>query len=96
MPVSNHIVSAFDDELKDIERNDTLKVTPLRHHADILVEALDLSICYGERVVTGPLDFTLRQGDRAVLLGKNGSGNLGEHSGRTDRYTGFMPDRATQ
>ena len=60
--------------LKDIERNDTLKVTPLRHHADILLEASGLSIIYGERVVTGPMDFTLRQGERAALLGKNGSG----------------------
>ena len=60
--------------LKDLERNDTLKVTPLKHHADILVEALDLSIAYGERTVCGPLNFTLRQGERAALLGKNGSG----------------------
>ena len=60
--------------LKDLERNDTLKVTPLRHHADILVEALDLSIVYSERTVTGPLNFTLRQGERAALSGRNGSG----------------------
>ncbi len=60
--------------LKDLERNDALKVTPLRHHADILIEALDLSIVYGERIVTGPHNFTLRQGERAALLGKNGSG----------------------
>lgn len=60
--------------LKNIERNDTLRVTPLRHHADILVEALDLSIVYGERTVCGPLNATLRQGERAALVGKNGSG----------------------
>lgn len=60
--------------LKDIERNDTLKITPLKHHADILIEALDLSIVYGERTICGPLNFTLRQGERAALLGKNGSG----------------------
>ncbi|MEA4940550.1 MAG: ABC-F type ribosomal protection protein [Christensenella sp.] len=60
--------------LKNLERNDTLKITPLRHHADILVEALDLSIIYGERTVCGPLSFTLRQGERAALSGKNGSG----------------------
>lgn len=60
--------------LKDLERNDTLKVTPLFHHADILLEAIDLSIVYGERTVCGPLNFTLRQGERAALLGKNGSG----------------------
>ena len=60
--------------LKDLERNDTLKVTPLRHHADILAEALDLSIAYGGRTVCGPLSFTLRQGERVALTGRNGSG----------------------
>ena len=60
--------------LKDLERNDTLKITPLRHHADILLEALDLSIVYADRTVCGPLNFTLRQGERAALCGKNGSG----------------------
>jgi lincosamide and streptogramin A transport system ATP-binding/permease protein len=60
--------------LKDVERNDTLKITPLRHHADLLVEALNLSIAYGERTVCGPLDFTIRQGERIALSGKNGSG----------------------
>ena len=60
--------------LKDVERNDTLKITPLKHHADLLVEALNLSIAYGERTVCGPLDFTIRQGERVALSGKNGSG----------------------
>ena len=60
--------------LKDVERNDTLKITPLRHHADLLVEALNLSIAYGERTVCGPMDFTIRQGERIALSGKNGSG----------------------
>jgi len=60
--------------LKNLERNDTLKITPLRHHADVLAEALDLSIAYGERTVCGPLNFTIRQGRRIALSGKNGSG----------------------
>ena len=60
--------------LKDVERNDTLKLTPIKHHADILVEALNLSIAYGVRTVCGPLDFTIRQGERIALSGKNGSG----------------------
>ena len=60
--------------LKDVERNDTLKITPVKHHADILVEALNLSIAYGERTVCGPLDFTIRQGERVAISGKNGSG----------------------
>lgn len=86
--------------LKDLERNDTLKVTPLRHHSDILVEALDLSIAYGDRTVCGPLNFTLRQGERAALMGRNGSGKssivkllMGEsipHSGTLRTASGLV------
>ena len=60
--------------LKNLERNDTLRVTPLVHHAEILLEARNLRIFYGERTVSAPPDFTLRQGERLALLGKNGSG----------------------
>ena len=60
--------------LKNIERSDTLKISPLRHHADILAEARELIISYGERTVCGPLDFVLRQGERVALTGRNGSG----------------------
>ena len=60
--------------LKNVERNDTLRVTPLVHRAEILLEARNLRVFYGERTVCGPLDFTLRQGERIALLGKNGSG----------------------
>ncbi len=60
--------------LKNLERSDTLKITPLRHHADVLAEATDLSIAYGERTICGPLDFSLRQGERVALTGRNGSG----------------------
>ncbi len=86
--------------LKNLERNDTLKITPLRHHADILVEALDLSVSYGGRTVCGPLNFTLRQGERAALTGRNGSGKssilkllAGEnipHSGRLRTASGLI------
>jgi len=60
--------------LKDLERSDTLTVTPLWHHADILAEARGLTVAYGERPVCGPLDFTLRRGERVALVGRNGSG----------------------
>jgi lincosamide and streptogramin A transport system ATP-binding/permease protein len=60
--------------LKNIERSDTLKIAPLRHHADVLAEANALAISYGSRSVCGPLDFVLRQGERVALTGRNGSG----------------------
>lgn len=86
--------------LKNLERNDTLKITPMRHHADVLVEALDLSIVYGDRTVCGPLNFTIRQGQRIALSGKNGSGKssvvrllMGEaipHTGRLRTASGLI------
>lgn len=86
--------------LKNLERNDTLRITPLRHHADLLVEAFDLSIAYGERIVCGPLDFALRQGERLSLTGRNGSGKssilkllAGEeipHTGRLRTASGLI------
>ncbi len=86
--------------LKNLERNDTLKIAPLRHHADVLVEALDLSIVYGERTICGPLNFTIRQGQRIALSGKNGSGKssivrllMGEaipHTGRLRTASGLI------
>lgn len=60
--------------LKNIERNDTLRVAPLVHRAEILLEVRNLRVFYGERTVCSPPDFTLRQGERLALLGKNGSG----------------------
>lgn len=60
--------------LKNIERGDALKVTPLLHHAGILAEATGLAIVYDGQAVCGPLGFTLRQGERVALTGRNGSG----------------------
>jgi len=86
--------------LRNLERNDTLKIAPLTHHSDLLVEALDLSVTYGGRTVCGPLNFTVRQGQRLALCGKNGSGKssivrllTGEpvpHAGRLRTASGLI------
>ena len=61
--------------LKDIEQIADLKIEPLVYHKEILVNANDLSIRYGEN---DPLfcgvRFQIRRGDRLVLSGKNGCG----------------------
>ncbi|HAY63213.1 MAG TPA: Lsa family ABC-F type ribosomal protection protein, partial [Ruminococcaceae bacterium] len=41
---------------------------------DLLVEANDLSIDYGDGPIFPPLRFEIRRGDRAALQGKNGCG----------------------
>ena len=59
--------------LKDVERADSLKLTPLTCHSLRLLEGKELTISYpgmGDR----PIDFTLNRGDRLCLDGGNGSG----------------------
>lgn len=60
--------------LKNRETWSDLKLTSLAHHAQQLVTFSGLSLHYDGRAVCGPLDFTLRQGERVALEGKNGSG----------------------
>ena len=93
--------------LKDIERADMLKLTPLAYHADRLLEGRDLAVAY-PGVNGRPVRFTLRQGERLRLEGGNGSGKtsllrlvLGEetpHTGQLWRASGleisYVPQRA--
>lgn len=61
--------------LKNIESADTkLQIATLRHPKDLLVEANDLSVDYGDGPIFPPLRFEIRRGDRAALQGKNGCG----------------------
>ncbi|MEG6521046.1 Lsa family ABC-F type ribosomal protection protein [Desulfotomaculum sp. 1211_IL3151] len=60
--------------LKNIERSDSLKICQLNYHSTCLAELENVSIFYGEKIVCKDIGFTIDQGDRIVLLGKNGSG----------------------
>ncbi len=91
--------------LQDLERADTLKLTPLAYHSDRLLEGRDLAVAYPG--VTGkPVTFTLRQGDRLCLNGGNGSGKtsllrliLGEevpHTGELWRASGLKISYVSQ
>lgn len=69
--------SAIDEKsklLKNTESADSLKISPLSHHASRLVSLSDVSIFYGEKTVCKNLSFTIDKGDRIALCGKNGSG----------------------
>ncbi len=93
--------------LKDIERADSLKLTPLAHHSDRLLEGRDLAVAY-PGMDARPVSFTLRRGERLCLDGGNGSGKtsllrlvLGEevpHAGTLFRASGlkisYVPQRA--
>lgn len=60
--------------LKNIERNDDLKIFQTPFHGKRLVQLKDVSIAYGEKPVCENIRFTVSQGDRIALQGANGSG----------------------
>ncbi|RNB84703.1 Lsa family ABC-F type ribosomal protection protein [Brevibacillus fluminis] len=60
--------------LKNVESHESLKITPLSYHKSRLVELENVSIQYGDKTVCSDLSFTIGQGERIALSGKNGSG----------------------
>lgn len=60
--------------LKNIEEAEPLKIETARHHAKRLVELRNVSLFYGAKKVCENVSFTIEQGDRIALTGRNGSG----------------------
>lgn len=60
--------------LKNSEGADTLKIHPLKHHVHQLIELSGLSMYYGAASACSDVTFTINQGDRIALRGRNGSG----------------------
>lgn len=60
--------------LKNIESNESLKIVPLAFHDNKLMELSNISIYYDNRIVCEKVNFTIEQGERIALQGKNGSG----------------------
>ena len=60
--------------LKNIETAESLKLDPLDFRTDRLIEISDLSIFYGENQIFEDVSFTVENGERVQLKGKNGSG----------------------
>ena len=60
--------------LKNLEKTEELKLSPLVYRSDTLVTFSEVSAVYGENTVNKPVSFSIRRGERIVLDGKNGSG----------------------
>lgn len=60
--------------LKNAEYTENLKLFPQKYHTDTLASFSHICICYDRKPVCGPFSFSVQQGDRLVLHGKNGSG----------------------
>lgn len=85
--------------VKNLEREQPLKLHPLTHHAGTLLELRQLTVAYDGVPVCGPLDLQVNRGDRIALLGKNGSGKSSllrliageviDHTGTVDLASGL-------
>lgn len=60
--------------LKNIETPESLKLKPLRFPKNRLIDASELSISYGDRTIFENVNFSIENGDRLQLKGKNGCG----------------------
>lgn len=60
--------------LKNLETAEPLKLSSLPHYLDTLVSCSDVAICYDGKPICAPVSFTVQQGERLALEGKNGSG----------------------
>ena len=60
--------------LKDVERADSLKLSPMTYPGGRLLELRDAAVCFGGRPVCAPCSLQVASGDRLAILGGNGSG----------------------
>ncbi|MBU3130746.1 Lsa family ABC-F type ribosomal protection protein [Clostridium tagluense] len=75
--IENRQYAAIEEKsklLKNIENSDNLKISQLAYHKSRLVELENISIFYGDKMVCKDVGFTIEQGNRIALIGKNGSG----------------------
>ncbi|WP_042203118.1 Lsa family ABC-F type ribosomal protection protein [Paenibacillus camerounensis] len=88
--------SAIEDKsklLRNIETSDRLKITPLSFHKKQLAEFDQVSVFYGERTVCSGISFSVEQGERIAVSGKNGSGKssvLKLLTGELNGYSGTL------
>ena len=94
--IENRRQTALDEKkklLKNVERQEELKIHILPYRKKELLYGKDLTLYYGDRAVAGPLSFSLSQGEQVALCGKNGSGKstlLHRILGDPIRYTGAL------
>ena len=60
--------------LRNIDRNDTLKIIPLISNKSPLVLVNKLQIKYNDKTIFNPISFEVNNGDRVAIIGKNGIG----------------------
>ncbi len=60
--------------LKNIESQEDIRLVQAKHHKELLIEAKELALRYGEKEICNGISFALHQGECLVLEGHNGCG----------------------
>ena len=60
--------------LRNVDKNEPLKIIPLESNKNPLVLANNLQIKYNEQEIFNPISFEVNNGDRVAIAGKNGIG----------------------
>lgn len=60
--------------LKNIDKNEELKIIPIESDKNPLILANKLQINYNGKAIFRPISFEVNNGDRVVIIGKNGIG----------------------
>ena len=60
--------------LKNVEEISSLKLSPLKYHSNQLITFQNVTLRYSGNVIFKDISFTVNQGDRIAVDGKNGSG----------------------
>lgn len=75
--IEQRIEKAIDEKsslLKNIDRNESLKIVPLEFRRNQLVITNNLQIKYDNKMIFSPISFEVKNGDRIAITGKNGIG----------------------
>ena len=75
--MEQRIEKAIDEKnnlLKNVDRNDRLKLIPLPSNRSPLVSINNLQVKYNDKTIFNPISFEVTNGDRVALIGKNGVG----------------------
>lgn len=75
--IEQRIDRAIDEKtnlLRNVDRNDKLKLIPLTSNKNPLVLINNLQVKYNDKTIFNPISFEVNNGDRVAIIGKNGIG----------------------
>ncbi len=79
--------------LQNVEEISTLKLSYLKYHSSKLIDFKNVSFSYHDKTIFENINFTVNQGDRIAICGRNGSGKTSLIRlilGETEDYKGVI------